>query len=79
MSGADGGTGGRRRAPPASTYDVLFVQESLRTAGLYEGALDGVAGARTRLAARAWKRRHGLPVDDAIDAAFVRALRDALD
>ena len=85
MTGDDGrdGEGRRRRGNPrgasdASTYDVLFVQETLGAAGLYDGPIDGVAGAKTRLAVRRYKRRHGLPVDDTIDAEFTARVRDAL-
>lgn len=84
MGGDDGRGGeGRRRTNPrgassASTYDVLFVQETLGAAGLYDGPVDGVAGAKTRLAVRRYKRRHGLPVDDTIDVEFTAKVRDAI-
>ena len=62
-------------SPRTSTYDVLLVQEAMRVAGLYDGPLDGVAGARTRRAVRRYKRRHGLAVDDRLDATFIEHLR----
>ena len=65
----------RERARSASTYEVMLVQESLRVAGLYDGPIDGVPGAGTKLAVRAWRRRHGLPVSDALDADLVAAMR----
>ena len=66
-----------RGTPLASTYDVMLVQESLRAAGLYDGPVDGIAGARTRLAARRYKRRRGWPVDDAFDAEFIARVRES--
>jgi len=82
-AGDDGAAGGgharnARGASTASTYDVMFVQDTLRTERLYDGPIDGVAGARTRLAVRHYKRRHGVPVDDLLDAAFLRRVRDAI-
>lgn len=37
------------------------VQEALRNLGLYTGAIDGIAGPRTRAALRAWQARTGRP------------------
>lgn len=65
-------------ASTASTYDIMFIQESLRAERLYDGPIDGVAGAKTRLAVRKYKRRHGIPVDDALDATFLGRVRDAI-
>ena len=61
-----------------STYEVMFVQESLRALGLYDGAIDGEAGARTRRALRVYKRRAALFVDDTIDRELIRRLREAV-
>ena len=68
----------RRGSPLASTYDVMLVQDALRVVGLYDGPVDGVAGAKTRLALRRYKRRHGLPVDDAFDETLLAHVRESV-
>ena len=68
----------RRGSPLASTYDVMLIQDALKVAGLYAGPVDGVAGAKTMLGVRAWKRRHGLPVDDALDARLLATVREVI-
>ena len=68
----------RRGSPVASTYDVMLVQEALRVAGLYEGPIDGVAGAKTMLAVRRYRRRHGLAVDDALDETLFEHMRESV-
>jgi hypothetical protein len=45
---------------------VVEVQRRLARAGYYHGAIDGVVGARTRAAIRAYERAHGLRVDGVI-------------
>lgn len=67
----------RRGSLIASTYDVMLVQESMRTAGLYDGPIDGVPGARTKLAVRTYKRRHGLTVDNDLNAEFIAHIRNS--
>jgi len=52
-----------RGSPIASTADVLLVQEALQHAKLYDGPIDGIPGARTMVALRAYKRREGLRGD----------------
>ena len=68
----------RRGSPLASTYDVMLVQDALRAVGLYAGPVDGVAGAKTRLALRRYKRRYGLPVDDAFDETLLAHVRESV-
>ena len=68
-------TANDRGSPIAPTGDVLLVQEAMRHLGLYDGPIDGIAGAATMIAVRAYKRRHGLRVDDALDARFVDHVR----
>lgn len=46
---------------------VIAVQQELRRAGYYRGAVDGVIGSGTRSAIRAYERAHGLPADGRID------------
>jgi Putative peptidoglycan binding domain len=53
---------------------VARVQERLARSGYYEGSVDGVMGPRTRSAIRAYERRHGLPVDGAIDPRLLATM-----
>lgn len=66
-----------RGSPLASTSDVMLVQEAMRHLGLYDGPIDGIAGARTLIAVRACKRRAGLPSDKSLDADFIRYVRES--
>ena len=66
-----------RGSPVASTGDVMLVQEALRHLGLYDGPIDGIAGARTRIALRAYKRRHGMGVDDRLGPELVEHVRSS--
>ena len=52
-----------------------MVQEAMRQLGLYDGAIDGIAGAATRIAVRAYKRRHGFTIDNTLDPEFVEHVR----
>lgn len=54
-------------AAPLDASLVVQVQRRLARAGYYRGAIDGVIGARTRSAVRAYERSHHLPVDGVID------------
>ena len=54
------------RGQSVSSDVVVRVQERLARAGYYHGAIDGVAGPRTRSAIRAYERAHGLRVDGVI-------------
>ncbi|MBV9007613.1 MAG: peptidoglycan-binding protein [Verrucomicrobia bacterium] len=53
---------------------VARVQQRLASAGYYRGEIDGVMGPRTRSAIRAYERRHGLPVDGAVDRPLLEAM-----
>ena len=53
----------------------MLVQEAMRHLGLYDGPVDGIAGARTRIAVRAYKRRNGMVVDDRMGAELVEHVR----
>jgi hypothetical protein len=53
---------------------VARVQQRLASAGYYRGGIDGVMGPRTRSAIRAYERRHGLPIDGAIDRPLLEAM-----
>jgi peptidoglycan hydrolase-like protein with peptidoglycan-binding domain len=50
------------------------LQVALRHSGVYHGAVDGVAGAKTTRAVRALQRRAGLRVDGVVGPATLRAL-----
>jgi murein DD-endopeptidase MepM/ murein hydrolase activator NlpD len=50
-------------AAAAGDADVAALQVALRARGLYEGAVDGVAGSRTGAAVRSFQRRAGIAVD----------------
>jgi len=53
---------------------VLQVQRRLARAGYYHGAIDGVVGAGTRSAVRAYERSHRLPVDGVIDSNLLATM-----
>lgn len=59
----------------ASTSDIMLVQESMKVAGLYQGAIDGLPGIKTLSAVRAYKKRQGMPVDNTLDDGFITHLR----
>lgn len=60
---------------PISLNDRMAAQEALRRAGLYSGASDGLFGADTRRAARAWQARQGLPADGYLSYDLVQRLK----
>ncbi len=64
-------------AESTTTADIMLVQEALQDAGLYQGDIDGQAGAKTKIALRQYKKANHLPVNNSIDAALVQRLRDA--
>lgn len=51
---------------------VIAVQTRLARAGYYHGPIDGVMGARTSYAIRAYEHDHGLPVDGMISGPLMR-------
>ena len=56
---------------------VLEVQKELRSRGFYQGAIDGLVGARTRDAARSFQSRAGYAVTGVIDAELLAQLKSA--
>ncbi len=50
------------------------VQQALAREGYYRGPIDGVIGARTRSAIRAYERANGLHVDGVIDQRLLRTM-----
>ena len=53
---------------------VIAVQERLKRAGYYLGAVDGVAGPETRSAIARWEGNHGMSTDGRIDGETLRSL-----
>jgi hypothetical protein len=53
---------------------VAAVQRRLARGGYYHGSIDGVIGAGTRSAIRAFERNNGLPVDGVIDRQLLRTM-----
>ncbi len=70
-------TRNHRGSPIASTADVLLVQEALQHAGLYDGPIDGIPGARTMVALRAYKRRENLRGDNGFGRELIEHVRAA--
>jgi membrane-bound lytic murein transglycosylase B len=66
-----------RGAPetPLSRQDVTDLQNILAAKGFEVGEADGVLGAKTRQALKAWQRRAGLPADGYADAFVLERLR----
>lgn len=65
-----------RRAYDAGNYSAgVDVQMALADRGYYRGRIDGVIGAGTRSALRAFQRDSGLPTTGRIDARLLGALR----
>jgi peptidoglycan hydrolase-like protein with peptidoglycan-binding domain len=72
----------RKAAPPAAparanaqlTYDI---QRALAQRGFYDGAVDGIWGAKTDAAARAFVKAGGLTVEPQPSEDLLRALTDA--
>jgi len=54
--------------------DVRVVQDKLSRWGFYDGAVDGIYGARTYRAVRKFQAKHGLQVDGVVGPATARAL-----
>jgi peptidoglycan hydrolase-like protein with peptidoglycan-binding domain len=67
-------------APPAIAQpDALVeaIQSSLREAGFYAGAVDGVAGPQTAAAVSEWQRHAGQPVTGRADIETLTAIQSA--
>ena len=65
-------------SPAAGGPPIADVQHLLAARGYYHGAVDGIAGRRTRAAIRRFQRDAGLAVDGVLDRALLRALETAL-
>lgn len=62
------------RSAPAVDTRVLQVQENLRRLGYYKGSIDGLSGAGTRAAIRAYQVDRGLPVTGRMDRDLLQDL-----
>jgi peptidoglycan hydrolase-like protein with peptidoglycan-binding domain/sporulation protein YlmC with PRC-barrel domain len=71
----DTSTAATRAVPSAaSAMDIRSAQRELKGRGYYSGPVDGVLGARTDGALRAYQRDHGLKVTGRLDSPTVRSL-----
>ncbi len=61
----------------ASTSDIMLVQETMLSHGLYSGEIDGIAGKQTLQAVRSYKRRYKMPQTNALTEEFIEHLRNA--
>ena len=59
----------------AATHEVMMVQETMKIMGLYDGAIDGLAGARTFRAVRAYKKMNHMAPNNALTQEFIEHLR----
>lgn len=64
-----------RGSPTASTADVMLLQEAMQHLGWYDGAIDGIPGAKTIIAVKRYKRCHGLSIDKRLDSDFIEHVR----
>lgn len=59
----------------ASTHEVMMIQETMKVLGLYDGAVDGLAGTATFRAVRAYKKMHHMAPNNALTQEFIEHLR----
>jgi len=64
-------------APPPTKEEVLEAQQRLTTLGVYDGAVDGELGARTRVALARFQRISGMTPTGLLDAPTMEALAQA--
>ncbi|SRR6266487_1560833 len=57
-----------------NTNTVVEVQRRLARAGYYHGAIDGIMGAQTRRAIRAYERDHNMPAYGVIDRQLLATM-----
>lgn len=60
---------------PLSRSERMTLQQSLKDKGYDPGPVDGIIGAGTQKALRAWQRDHGLPADGYASAKTLSALQ----
>lgn len=64
-----------RGSPPATTDEVMLIQETLRVKGLYNGAIDGIPGKETLRSVRNYKRTQQMPVNNSLSKEFINHMR----
>lgn len=57
--------------------DVRSIQEALKALGLYTGAIDGIAGPKTKASVRAFQRINGLSQDGIVGPKTIAKLKPA--
>jgi membrane-bound lytic murein transglycosylase B len=72
LVGRTGLSAPHRNDPPLAREDMLALQDGLHRLGFLKADPDGVVGASTREAIRAFQRANGLPPDGYADAAMVQ-------
>ncbi len=58
----------------AYSYDTKTIQQKLKSWGYYKGSVDGVYGAKTREAVKAFQRKNGLTADGVVGSATAKAM-----
>lgn len=58
----------------AYSYDTKTIQQKLKNWGYYKGSVDGVYGAKTREAVKAFQRKNGLTADGIVGSATAKAM-----
>lgn len=62
-----------------SRPNAKLIQTALKNAGLYEGAIDGKMGRKTREAIRAFQKANSIPVDGKVGKKTWNVLRSYLE
>jgi len=65
-----------RGHPPATTDEVMLIQETMTVKGFYTGDIDGMPGKETLRAVRAYKRSQKMPVNNSLSQEFVDHIRN---
>ncbi|MFT4730455.1 MAG: peptidoglycan hydrolase-like protein with peptidoglycan-binding domain [Granulosicoccus sp.] len=65
----------KRGYPLAATEDVMMIQETMQNMGLYEGVVDGLAGSKTYIAVRAYKKSIHMAPNNSLTEEFIKHLR----
>ncbi len=68
-----------QQSAPSGRNSIASVQALLGRLGYEPGPIDGLQGANTRAAIRAFQRTEGLPENDYIDEGLLHALRSAVN
>ncbi len=65
----------KEKPEPFSMEDAMEIQRLLAAQGLYDGDIDGILGARTREAVRAFQLKYDLPPDGYANAGLLACMR----